>query len=637
MSPGRLVLCLAACLGPLVAAALLPGPAAAQQPAPSAQQGQEEADVLVARAVLAYEEKRYQDALAALQEALQADPENADAFYYTGLVRVALGQPEQAIEALEKARALHPTDDAIRFQLGVAYFSLQKYDQAQPLLEAVFTTNPRLDGLGYYVGFMRYRTKNYQGALQAFRAGASTDPNIQQLVAFYSGLALGILGQPGRAAAEIAEATRLNPASPITGPAERLAATILPPGDKPLRLEARVGGLWDDNVAVIPQNSPDPLVQILRNQKHTSPGWLSSLRAEYDFLRRGSGRCLETDDLRVLTASYSTYSSQNNDVNRVSVVDNLGGLAATYCGALETRFGLVYYKADLPYNYDYLTLNGDEFVTRHTVQPAFALREGDGNLTYLLARYQHKRYAFSANPIQAEKRDGSNYMVGVLQRITLSSWFLPAASGPAPGAPPPALDVPRILSGLTIKLGYQLDYDLLQGANFTYVGNRFQGGGEYAFFPTDPRAPKEIWSNMRLSYDFDAHLRRYRNFNTRLPILAPNTKPREDNEFNHIVRLTYPLAGPPEPLSGPYVGSIFLGGNVAFLTDLLAKWKIPGSLQISADYVGTVAKSNMEAFTFNRNNVSVSLVWSWGWDPGAAPAAAPVAPIVPRPPAAPTR
>ena len=200
---GGLLLFLSSFLGTVLAITVPAGPASAQQ---------EEADVLVSQAILSYEEKRYQDALTALQEALQLDPENADALYYTGLVRVALGQPEQAVEALEKARALHPTDEAIQFQLGVVYFSLSKYDQAQPLLQAVFTTNPKLDGLGYYVGFMRYRNKDYQGALRAFRAGASTDPNIQQLTLFYSGLALGILGLPERAAGEIAEALRLAPA-----------------------------------------------------------------------------------------------------------------------------------------------------------------------------------------------------------------------------------------------------------------------------------------------------------------------------------------------------------------------------------------------------------------------------------------
>src|SRR3972149_581348 len=91
------------------------GPAAAQKA---------EADVFVAKAVLAYEEKRYEEALGFLREALQLDPKNVDAFYYVGLARISLGRFEGAIAALEQARSLDPKDEAVLFQLGVVYFSL---------------------------------------------------------------------------------------------------------------------------------------------------------------------------------------------------------------------------------------------------------------------------------------------------------------------------------------------------------------------------------------------------------------------------------------------------------------------------------------------------------------------------------
>jgi len=524
---------------------------AAQAPAaPVEEKG--EADVLVARAVVAYEEKQYEDALAALQEALQLDAENVDAHYYTGLVRAAMGQPEQAIEAFEKARALHPTDDAIQFQLGLVYFSLGKYDQAQPLLESVFARDPKLNGLGYYVGFMRYRNKDYQGALRAFRAGASTDLNIQQLTLFYTGLALGILGLPERAAREIGEALKLQPASPLTGPAERLQQSIATARERerPLRLSLRVGGFWDDNVSVIPQSSPDPLVQLLRDQKHTSPGWLGALRADYSFLRIGA---------LVATATYSVFTTQNNDINKFSIVDNLGGLGATYRGAWESPFGVLPYQAALQYTYDYLTLGGDEFVTRHTVSPFFTLIEGERNLTSLQLQYQHKRYALSPNPIQAEKRDGSNFMAGFLHVIRLGG------------------------DKHLLKFGYQADWDLIQGSDFTYFGSRVLAGGQYTFPWEKP------FGNLRLTYDFDVHFRNYRNVNTTLPVLSPNTTARQDTEYTHVLRLIYPLTG-----------------NVPSLTD-----KIPGTLSVSADFQTTVAKSKLEVFTFNRNVASLSLIWSY--------------------------
>ena len=98
------------------------GPAAAQQ---------SEADVFVAQAILAYDARRYDEALALLKDALAQDPKNVEALYYSGLVLMAQQKTEQAVEVLEKARALAPRDQSILFLLGVAYFALERYDQAE--------------------------------------------------------------------------------------------------------------------------------------------------------------------------------------------------------------------------------------------------------------------------------------------------------------------------------------------------------------------------------------------------------------------------------------------------------------------------------------------------------------------------
>ena len=276
------------CVALILVPALLAALVAAATPRPAAAQ-RADADVFVARAILAYEDRRYEDAAAALDEALRLDPDNVDANYYTGLVRIAQDRLEPAAAALERARALAPRDEAVRFQLGVVYFGLNRYDQAQPLLEPLLASRPSLDGLGYYVGFMRYRQKDYQGALRAFRAGTSTDPSFQQLTRFYSGLALALLGLPDQAAAEIEEVRRLQPASPLTGPAERMRDAVVAAraAEQRFHAEVRLGFFYDDNVAVSPTGSNDPLVRLLRQQDQTSTGELAAVRFDYAFLRTG--------------------------------------------------------------------------------------------------------------------------------------------------------------------------------------------------------------------------------------------------------------------------------------------------------------------------------------------------------------
>ncbi|MBI4607937.1 MAG: tetratricopeptide repeat protein [Candidatus Rokubacteria bacterium] len=520
---------MATLFGATLAVGLVSAPASAQQA---------EAEVFVAQAILAYEEKRYEDALAALGQALELDPNNVDALYYTGLVRVALGRFDQAVEALERARTRDPKDQTVLFQLGVVYFSLEKYEQAQLLLEQVFTVNPRLDGLGYYVGFMRYRKKDYQGALRAFRAGATTDPNIQQLTRFYSGLALGILGLPERAAAEIEEALRLQPASPLTGPAERLREAVVAAREKErrFRAEVRVGGFFDDNVSVNPEPSADALVQVLRQQKHESPGWLASLRLDYAFLRIGSVEA---------TATYSFFTTYNNDLPSFNIVDHLGGLGVTY----RSTVGALPYQLALQYAYDFLTLDDDEFVQRHTVAPVAALVENLNNLTALQLRYQNKQFANDTNIPREDKRDGNNWMAGLTHIFRFEG------------------------DKHLLKLGYQWDFDDTEGPsrrgkNFSYLGHRVLAGLQYTL----------PWAGLRFKYDFDIHLRDYRNTNTLLPVASPNTKERFDTESTHMVGLTLPL---------------------------------PYDLTLAAEYQRIVSRSNLAVFSFDRNVVSLSLIWSY--------------------------
>lgn len=537
---GGLFLLGIALFGALLFLLLVPGAVSAQQA---------EADVFVAQAIIAYEEKRYDNALAALRQALELDPNNVDALYYSGLVRVAQGRIAEAVAPLEKARKLDPKDQATLFQLGVVYFSLGKYDEAQPLLEEVFDANPRLESLGYYVGFMRYRKKDYQGALRAFRAGASTDPNIQQLARFYTGLALGILGLPERAAAEIEEALRLQPASPLTGPAERLRTAVATAREKErrFRAELRVGGFFDDNVSVIPRkNAKDALVQALRSRRHESPGWGSALRLDYAFLRLGPFEA---------TATYAFFNSYNTDLPSFNIINQLGGLVGTYRGTL----GAYPYQAALQCTYDYLTLGGREFVQRQTVVPAFTLVEDANNLSAVQLRFQKKEFSQDTDIPREEKRDGVNWMAGLTHLFRFEG------------------------DKHLVRLGYQWDFDDTEGpnsrgTNFSYFGGRFLAGAQYTL----------PWLGIRLKYDFDVHFRNYRHANTLLPTANPGVRERADEEFTHVFGFSLPL---PNPLP-----KTFLEGS---------------SLTLTADYQRTDAKSNLDVFEFRRNVISVFLVWSY--------------------------
>ena len=172
------------------------------------------------------------------------------------------------------------------------------------------------------MGFLRYRKKDYRGALDAFNAGRTSSADLQQLTKFYSGLALGALGLPGQATAEIDQAIRAAPASAFTGPAERLRDSMVATrqGQRRLSAELKLGFFYDDNVPVIPDADPsEPLTEALRRVKHASTGELAGLRADYAWLR--------TDQWEA-TIGYSFFGTYNNDLPKFNIMSQLGNLGA---------------------------------------------------------------------------------------------------------------------------------------------------------------------------------------------------------------------------------------------------------------------------------------------------------------------
>jgi tetratricopeptide (TPR) repeat protein len=521
---------------------LLPGgvaPAVAQQ---------SEADVFVAQAILAYDARRYDEALGLLKEALAQDPKNVEALYYTGLVLMAQQRTEEAVEALEKARALAPRDPSILFLLGVAHFALERYDQAEGPLTEVLNERPQTEGIGYYVGLIRYRKKDYQGALKAFRAETSKNPNIQQLVRFYSGLTLAILGLPEQAVAEVDAALRLQTGSALTGPAERIRDTLAAAREAERRFHAdvRVGFLYDSNVTVLPQPSHDPTAESLRHKKTASPGELAALRLEYAWLRTGPWES---------TVTYSFFQTYNNRLPSFNVQNHLVAGTLSYRAAI----GAMPFQVGAQYSWDYLSLGADDFLQRHTATLFGTLVENQGNLTTLVARFQNKDFYATPGQLADEDRDARNWMVGFTHvfRFAQDKHY--------------------------VRVGYQFDHESTDGRNYAYAGNRFLAGGQYTL----------PWGSTRLKYDFDLHQRHYRHANSLLPVVNPSTREREDTEQNHVFRIEQILARNLGPAS---IGCAPTA---------------PCPLTLAAEYQRTVADSNLAVYSFNRNVWSLTLSWQY--------------------------
>ncbi|MBI4528893.1 MAG: tetratricopeptide repeat protein [Deltaproteobacteria bacterium] len=519
----------------------------ASKPATAWAQPSPEAVVFVDRAVAAYGEGRYEDTLKELQEALRLNPESVDALYYQGLVFVALNRPVDALASLEKARALRPADTDVAFQLGVLYFNQQEYEKAEPLLRQVYRSEPRRLNLGYYLGFLEFRKKNYREALTFFRANVPGDDNFAQLTRFYSGLAMGNLGFAREARAEIEEALRLQPVSPLTVPAQRFGEVLARAAEKErfFRGELRLGVYYDTNVPVVPNASSDIVGIALREEqkRQKSEGELASLNLSYMWLRT-----LDWEG----TISHRFFQTYNNHLTEFNTQSNTPTLAINYRGTIgkEPKEAWNYF-AGLQYTYDFITLGNSRFSQRWIINPYFTLAENPANLTNLQFRFQVKDFFHDEKVIQGppvgktEVRDALNYMAGPLHFFLFSE------------------------GRHYIKLGYQFDYDDAEGRNWTYLGHRLLAGAQYTL----------PWWDIRLRYDLDTHWRLHKHKHSLIPANAQNTKRRRDVE--------------PVQLLGIAKDFVFMSKDFT----------------VGLDYLFDNNHSNLKPFDYQRHVVTTSLTW----------------------------
>lgn len=521
-----------------------------------------DANVLTAKAAIAYDDKRFEEALALLNKALTLNPQHERGLFYKGLVYLAQEKPQEAIAPLETVHQLKPADLDIQHHLGVAYFSVGAYDKANPLLKPVFEQNPETENLGYYVGFLRYRMKQYGEAIEAFDQNQTPDPDIRQLNGFYRGLALGVLGLPGEALSELEQVQRTQTISPLTQASIRirdaLSAGQIFGTQKRFRFQISVGGFYDDNVKINPDSvnpipilnpptNPNPLLRDLRKRDTTAPGFITSLRADYSFLRKGPFEA---------TATYSFFQTLHGEgMNEFNVQDHMVGLSGFYRGVM----GNIPFQLGAQYTYDYLFLDMEGFLARHTptlsatlLPPTFTL-PGIGmvsNLTTALYRYQVQtffREAGDRDPrFQGDSRDGYNNTLGLIHAFRLRN------------------------DRLILRIGYQYDNQSTDGASFSYRGNRLLTGAQLLL----------PWGNMTLRYDYDVHWRNYKN-NQTTPVFTDRDgklSKRDDIQQTHLVQLIKPL---------------------------------PHNFSLTAQYQGIRSESSIPLYDYTKNSWTMLLTWTY--------------------------
>ncbi len=511
---------------------------------------QAEVDVLIAEAILAYDDQKNKESLALIQRALQLDPNNVRGLYYQGLNFLDLQQYQFALKSLEKAYKLRPDDIPIRYQLGLAHLGVENFSQATHFLEGVFKTSLDRHYLPYYVGYLRFFNKNYSGALQAFDAVETKDPTLTQLVSFYRGMCLGFLGLSDQAIVELEHIRSMDSTIQITSASTRLrdALAARRHSSNRFRFSVSVGGGYDDNVLVNPNKNSNATVRLLRSRKTTSGTLFASALADYSWYRNGP---IEG------TIRYSFFQTLNlhHGLSSLNFQNHLIGAGAFYRGALGRT---IQYQLGIDYSYDYSFLDHDGFLSRHLItfsptvvwpsSPMFFLDDEVGHLTVPLLRYQVQNFFREIgdhSPIfQSELRDGYTTTVGFLHLFRFSN------------------------DRFIIRLGYQYDSENTEGSAFSYRGNRILTGAQFTL----------PWGDLSLQYNYDIHWRHYKNSQSIFLDNDGKLSRRSDVQQIHLAQLVKPLW-----------------------------WNLSWTLQ----YQGIRNHSNIPTVDFSKNVFSTFLTWKY--------------------------
>jgi tetratricopeptide (TPR) repeat protein len=112
---------------------------------------------------------QYTEALNAFDDAIRTDPDNADAYYNRGVLRLQqLSNPGGAIDDLNRAVEIRPEWAEAHLQLGVALLETGRENQAYDALKKSMELGSSSAGAAYRIGQLEQQDGNYREAIDAY-------------------------------------------------------------------------------------------------------------------------------------------------------------------------------------------------------------------------------------------------------------------------------------------------------------------------------------------------------------------------------------------------------------------------------------------------------------------------------------
>lgn len=161
-----------------------PAPSSNSSNAAERERAINEARVFLELGIELYQNDQDKEALAAYQQAIQRNPEYAEAYYRLGLAHAVLEQKKEAEAAYKKAIELYkkfvqenPKDADAFFNLGESYRHLHQYEDAVRAYKQAIRLQPEDPEMFYELGVTQIKLAQYSEATSALQKAIDLDPD----------------------------------------------------------------------------------------------------------------------------------------------------------------------------------------------------------------------------------------------------------------------------------------------------------------------------------------------------------------------------------------------------------------------------------------------------------------------------
>ncbi|MBX3024811.1 tetratricopeptide repeat protein [bacterium] len=375
--------------GPALLATLLACLIAGPAPANEASQA------FGARALIAIDDGKNAEALALLDQAVAADPDDADVRYQRGVVRARSGDSSGAIEDLERALALRPYFPNAALELGIALVDADRPAKAEaPLMQAQQVAS--LDAqASFYLAVAQLRLRRYELARTNFTRAADRDPSLATAAQYYEGVIAFRRRDYESAESAFAAVQRQNPDTAMGRESAQYLTVIADERAADYSAFGTMALEYDSNVTLGPSQ--------------TIPSSVSG-KGDWRYVINGGGRWTPLHWGRAsLSVGYEFFQSVQFQLSDFNLTDNRP--------SMQLQYDFDWVSIGLLGRYDYYLLGGESYLSEATGMPWVSIREEGFGRTEIYARVQPRSFKAANCPPPTTPGGAGSACYGALNGI----------------------------------------------------------------------------------------------------------------------------------------------------------------------------------------------------------------------------